>query len=251
MQGGQTAYYNALNPEYEGDPTNGSVNYLSLADAMSSGIVNTNNNEVYLGVDSTNKAGFRDNSTTIHGRDSIRLESKDTWNFGIMIADFAHMPGTACGVWPSLWSYNFDEDPIGEIDIIEGINVQDQNVVSLHTCGSCSFTNIGGSDERSNCNNGGTLSESCEDGINFDGCGNTMSSGSYGNAFNAGGGGVYATWLESDALRIYWWSRGDVPNDITDGNPDPSGWGTPASQFVSGNSCDVSQYFKGQTIVSH
>ena len=64
------------------------------------------------------------------------------------------------------WSYNFDEDPVGEIDIIEGINDQSQNVVSLHTCGSCTFTKIGGLDERSNCNNGGTESDQCEDGEN-------------------------------------------------------------------------------------
>jgi hypothetical protein len=65
------------------------------------------------------------------------------------------------------WSYNFDEDPVGEIDIIEGINDQSQNVVSLHTCGACKFTKIGGLDERSNCNNGGTESEQCEDGTNL------------------------------------------------------------------------------------
>jgi hypothetical protein len=67
----------------------------------------------------------------------------------------------------SSWSYNFDEDPVGEIDIIEGINDQSQNVVSLHTCGACKFTKIGGLDERSNCNNGGTESDQCEDGTNL------------------------------------------------------------------------------------
>ncbi|KAJ4245089.1 hypothetical protein NW762_014300 [Fusarium torreyae] len=76
-----------------------------------------------------------------------------------------------------------------------------------------------------------------------------MSTGSYGSAFNKGEGGVYAIWLEADALKIYWWSRENIPADITSGNPDPSKWGTPASQFVSGSSCDVSAYFKGQTII--
>lgn len=77
-----------------------------------------------------------------------------------------------------------------------------------------------------------------------------MSSGSYGDAFNVGGGGVFATWLGPDALRIYWWSRKDIPQDITNGTPDPTQWGTPASQFTSGSDCDVGHYFKGQTIVS-
>lgn len=99
IKNGKAAYYN---PTYPGDPTDGSVNYLSKADALASGIVNTNNNQVYLGVDFTNKAKLLGSSTTKHGRDSVRLESVDTWSTGIMIADIAHMPGTACGVWPAL-----------------------------------------------------------------------------------------------------------------------------------------------------
>jgi hypothetical protein len=96
---GQSASYY---PTYPGDPTDGSVNYLSKADALSSGIVNTNNNQIYLGVDSTNKAQLIKNSQTVHGRNSVRLESVDTWSSGLMIADIVHMPGTACGVWPAL-----------------------------------------------------------------------------------------------------------------------------------------------------
>ncbi|KAF7539730.1 hypothetical protein G7Z17_g12368 [Cylindrodendrum hubeiense] len=235
--------------KYGGDPTNGSVNYLSKDEAISSGLAKTSNGQVYLGVDSKNKAKLRGKSKTIHGRDSIRLESKATWSPGILIADIANMPGTACGIWPSFWSYNFEEDPVGEIDIIEGINDQSQNVVSLHTCGACSFSKIGGIDGRSNCNNGGTESDQCEDGKNYDGCGNTMTAGSYGSAFNRAEGGVYATWLEANALKIYWWSRENIPADITAGKPDPSKWGNPASQFVSGKGCNVGTYFKGQTII--
>lgn len=240
------AYYN---PTYPGDPTDGSVNYLSKTDALASGIVNTNNNRVYLGVDFTNKAQLLGNSSTVHGRDSVRLESVDTWSTGIMIADIVHMPGTACGVWPAFWAYNFNENPVGEIDIIENINMQTQNIVSLHTCGQCTFTNIGGTDERANCNNGGTISQACEDGQNFDGCGNTMTKGSYGSMFNAAGGGVFATWLEHDALKLYWWQRSDIPADIASGNPDPTKWGTPASQFLSGSNCNVGKYFKELTII--
>lgn len=83
-----------------------------------------------------------------------------------------------------------------------------------------------------------------------DGCGNTMTKGSYGPTFNAAGGGVYATWLESDALKLYWWKRSDIPADITSGNPDPTKWGTPASQFTSGSNCNIGKYFKDLTIVS-
>ncbi|WZH49911.1 concanavalin A-like lectin/glucanase domain-containing protein [Fusarium acuminatum] len=243
------AYYDTIDPSYGGDPTHGSVNYLSKSKALSSGLAKTTNGQVYIGVDSVNKAKLLGKTKTRHGRDSVRLESKSTFNSGLLIADIEHMPGTACGVWPSFWSYNFDEDPVGEIDIIEGINDQSQNVVSLHTCGACKFTKIGGLDERSNCNNGGTESEQCEDGTNFDGCGSTHAEGSYGSAFNKGKGGVYATYLESDALKIYWFPRQKIPADIKAGKPDPSKWGKPASQFISGSSCKIDKYFKGQTII--
>lgn len=84
-----------------------------------------------------------------------------------------------------------------------------------------------------------------------DGCGNTMAKGSYGDAFNAGQGGVYATWVESSAIKIWWWSRKNIPKDITAGSPNPDRWGRPASQFLrSSAGCNVGKYFKGLTIVS-
>ncbi|KAF7544820.1 hypothetical protein G7Z17_g9651 [Cylindrodendrum hubeiense] len=77
-----------------------------------------------------------------------------------------------------------------------------------------------------------------------------MTEGSYGSVFNKAEGGVYATWLEPDALKIYWWSRKDIPTDITTGKPDPSKWGKPASQFISGKDCNIGAYFKEQTIIA-
>ncbi len=41
------------------------------------------------------------------------------------------------------WTFNFNESPYGEIDIIEGASAhQVQNRISLHTCAQCSFDNI-------------------------------------------------------------------------------------------------------------
>lgn len=87
----------------------------------------------------------------------MRLESKDTFDNGILIADIAHMPGNQCGIWPAFWTYNMQEDPIGEVDIIEGISHQADNVISLHTCNKCKFTSGSqtGTDLRSDCSLGG------------------------------------------------------------------------------------------------
>ncbi|EGU85543.1 hypothetical protein FOXB_03945 [Fusarium oxysporum f. sp. conglutinans Fo5176] len=213
------AYFDSIDPGYEGDPT----------------------------------AALLKPGGSRHGRGSVRLESKESYSSGILIADIEHMPGTACGVWPAYWSYNFDEDPVGEIDIIEGINGnQNGNYVSLHTCGACIFNRPGGADPRNNCNIGGSDTRYCTDANQHSsGCGNTMPSGSYGKTFNANKGGVYATWLTTEAVKVWWFPRNNIPADIKNGKPEPNTWGQPAtSQFVNANgNCDVGRYFKKQTIL--
>ena len=53
-------------------------------------------NQVRLGVDSSNTY-----STDAAGRPSVRLTSEQNFNYGLFIADFAHMPSSECGVWPA------------------------------------------------------------------------------------------------------------------------------------------------------
>lgn len=75
------------------DPTGGFVNYQgSLSSAQSAGLVNTNNNQVYMGVDHTSTL-----STSSAGRPSIRVSSNKAYTHGLFIADIAHMPGSICG----------------------------------------------------------------------------------------------------------------------------------------------------------
>ena len=70
--------------------------YQSRADAEKKGLFSTSNNEVYLGVDSKTK--LADNV----GRDSVRVESKVTFNKGLFVGRFNHLPKNTCGVWPAL-----------------------------------------------------------------------------------------------------------------------------------------------------
>ena len=71
---------------------------MDYKDARDTGLVGIVNNQLYLGVDYTNTLPI--NSTK--GRDSVRLESKESFDKGLLIADIAHMPGDQCGVWSSL-----------------------------------------------------------------------------------------------------------------------------------------------------
>ncbi len=65
------------------------------------------------------------------------------------------------------WTYNMVEDPIGEIDIIEGINHQADNTISLHTCNKCQFTagTQTGTDQRTSCALGGDCQDNIRNGL--------------------------------------------------------------------------------------
>lgn len=71
---------------------------------------------------------------------------------------------------------------------------------------------------------------------------------SYGDVFNGVGGGVYALQWTSDAIQIWHFSRGDIPQDIIDKVPDPSNWGAPQALFGT-SSCDVDSHFANMSIV--
>lgn len=77
------------------DPTAGYVNYVNQTTATNNGYINSNNDLVYIGVDSTNVV----NGT---GRDSVRITSNAVYNYGLFALDVAHMPGGICGTWQVL-----------------------------------------------------------------------------------------------------------------------------------------------------
>ncbi|CAK7213826.1 hypothetical protein SBRCBS47491_001938 [Sporothrix bragantina] len=263
-----------------GDPTRGFVDYVDLATATADGLVQLipgsadqgapfsatrrRHEQLYLGVDhstvitpsssSGNASAPYGNataplkSTSLSGRRSLRLESRATFSRGLLVTDLAHMPAGQCGVWPALWTYNFREDPPGEIDIIEGVNHQAVNMVSLHTGGTCSFsasTEENGLFHRDDCNVVyGNVST-------YGGCGVTApTTDTYGTGFNAAGGGVYATLLEDERLRVWHWARANVPADLQQGRPDPTTWGPALADFRQANGgCDVAANFHSLTVI--
>src|ERR1700761_4239457 len=101
---------------------------------MNGGLISVGNNSVRIAADSTNKAPG--------GRNSVRLTSKAAYNSGLIILDLAHMPGSDCGAWPAFWTVGPDWPNNGEIDIIEGVNTNTQNQMTLHTASNpgCSIS---------------------------------------------------------------------------------------------------------------
>lgn len=78
--------------------TGGCASYVSKAEATSIGLARTIGSQVYIGVDNNSVIDV----TPQGGRKSVRLESYDTIDSGIVIADFEHLPANACGMWPAL-----------------------------------------------------------------------------------------------------------------------------------------------------
>lgn len=63
--------------------------------ASNNGLINTKDAGVYIGVDHWNVASKP-------GRQSVRLESTNTYKHGLVILDLTHMPSSTCGTWPAL-----------------------------------------------------------------------------------------------------------------------------------------------------
>ncbi|KAL5119538.1 hypothetical protein ACEQ8H_002603 [Pleosporales sp. CAS-2024a] len=216
------------------DPTHGFVDYVNAQDAQKLGLLKMQNGQVYMGVDTS--SSMNPNGA---GRKSVRVQSKATYNQALVIADIAHAPGSACG-----WMVGANWPNQGELDIIEGVNLNTYNQITLHTAPGCA-PNIGPGGETGT----RTGSADCGAGGGFNGCGIASNSPvSYGTAFNANGGGVYASLWTNSGIRVWYFATRDVPANIRSGNPDPSSWGTPTANYGNGG-CDFGKRFQNMNIV--
>ncbi|KFY25205.1 hypothetical protein V491_01874 [Pseudogymnoascus sp. VKM F-3775] len=229
-------FFNSFSFFTGSDPTHGFVNYLSKSAATTANIISTANSQVKLHVDHTNVAPS--------GRASVRLTSGKQYNHGLFIADIAHMPGGACGSWPAYWLFGPNWPASGEIDIIEGVNLQTTDSMTLHTSAGCVVDNQGSLPGTT------TLETNCNANSGFNGCSvSTSDSRNYGTGFNNIGGGVYAMQWESSGVYIWFFPRGSVPADINSGAPKTQNWGLPVVAFNGGNGCNIDQHFKNMNIV--
>lgn len=129
----------------------------------------------------------------------------------------------------------------GEIDIIEGVNTQDSNQITLHTGGQCTTA------ANPNTYRGSMTNDNCQVSSNPAGCFVTDdNTASYGKSFNAGAGGYYAMEWTSEAISVWWWARRDVPADVASGRPEPKSWATPVARFTG---CDIDALFQNHQIV--
>jgi hypothetical protein len=182
----------------QGDPTHGFVNYVDPGTAWNTGLIKNNSGVAYMGVDTTNKYSSG-------GRPSVRVSSKENWQYGLFVLDLAHMPGSACGTWPAYWFLGATAGwPYGgEIDVIEGVNSQKTNDITLHTGPGCTISSTGtGTVSNSDCNAFDNGNQGCS--------AQDPTFGSYGTDFNSIGGGFIAMEWTSGAIRSWFfppWHR--------------------------------------------
>ncbi|KAF2713810.1 glycoside hydrolase family 16 protein [Pleomassaria siparia CBS 279.74] len=232
------------------DPTHGFVHYVDSPTAVSENLTLMSNTTTssatslstsgtaILRVDTADQ-----NATT--GRRSVRITSKKAYNTGLFIFDIVHSP-YGCATWPSVWMTDVSNWPLnGEIDVVEAVNMGNMgNQVTLHTTKGCE---IGKNRKRKQ--TGTALNYNCYNGTDSNaGCGVSGPTNTFGAAYNALGGGVYALELRSAGIRVWSFPRSNIPSDITSKSPDPSTWGTALADFPN-LECDISSHFKNQTIV--
>ncbi|KAI9050204.1 hypothetical protein LZ554_006345 [Drepanopeziza brunnea f. sp. 'monogermtubi'] len=219
------------------DPTHGFVDYKDATSATAAGLINTNNGQIYMGVDHTT-------TNPPSGRASVRVSSNKAYNHGLFIADIAHMPDSICGVWPAFWLFGPNWPASGEIDVIEGVNLGGTNQITLHTTPGCSINTAG--------SQAGTtlVNADCNSNSGYNGCGaTTTTANAYGSGFNRNGGGVYAMQWESSGIYVWFFPRGAIPSDIASGAPVTGNWGTPVVAFNGGSGCDIDAHFANQNII--
>lgn len=162
------------------------------------------------------------------------------------------MFSSGCATWPAFWTVAGQNWPQnGEIDIVEGVNTQKNNQMTLHTAPGCTLdATAPPTSSNTKAFLGNVLSTTCDARVNSNsGCGVTdPSPTSFGASVESGGGAVFAMLWDSIGIRVWHFSRTTTPPDLTAFAPNPSTWPVP-SAFWSTTTCPVNQFFGEHNIV--
>jgi len=220
--------------------TNGQAIFLGESAAMKQKLAYVNDaGNAIMRVDNTSKLSFGDK------RDTIHITSKDLFKVGsVWIADMLHVP-YGCSVWPAFWSVAPNWPTGGEIDTFEGVNMELNNEMTLHTEPGCTLANATMTSTIIN-------STDCnfQDNGNS-GCGvEDPNQSSFGAAFAAAGGGIYVTEFAETGISVWFFNRSSIPSSLQ-GNAssfDIASLGTPVANWPS-SGCPVDTFFTAQNLV--
>ncbi|KAI9629513.1 hypothetical protein KEM48_012983, partial [Puccinia striiformis f. sp. tritici PST-130] len=119
------------------DPTHGQVDYQAKEAAWKEGLVIVQPSS--MDKNFTSAIMKVDNYTFLEdgkNRKSVRLTSKKSFKYGLVILDVMKMP-FGCSTWPAFWTVGENWPHGGEIDIVEGVNMGTLNQMTLHSVPGC------------------------------------------------------------------------------------------------------------------
>ncbi|KIR37652.1 hypothetical protein I307_05801 [Cryptococcus deuterogattii 99/473] len=227
-------------PETYDNTTNGDTFWETAANT--SLLYTTSAGTTILKVDNTTFVPY------LEKRYAPKLLSKSAYDLGtVWVMDAVHMP-YGCSVWPAFWTQGPSWPAGGEIDIIEGINLQPTNMIALHTSGNTSCTipttftpSFSGRVSYPNCDNSQNFGSGC---TVYD-----PNPNSYGQAFAEAGGGVFVAEFAEDGIRVWFMTRSAIPSTVRVNATqiDTSTLGIPVAEYPS-SSCDITNLFGPQTL---
>ncbi|ERS95621.1 uncharacterized protein SPSK_02566 [Sporothrix schenckii 1099-18] len=228
------------------DPASGFVHYVPRETATSLNLTSASSSSAVVKVDTSVGPGSTPDAST--GRFSVRLESKNQYNNGLFIFEVKHTP-YGCGTWPALWLTDPNNNiwpAHGEIDIMEAVNLATTgNMMTLHTTNDCTMESV------KRLMSGTAAQTDCYNGTNNNaGCGVDGSAATFGTTYNSDGGGTVAVEWRDAGIRMWQFTSGSVPSDITAGNPNPSAWGTALADFPN-TKCDIGSHFTNASIIAN
>jgi len=225
-------FFDGWNFYSQADPTGGLVTFETQKQAEQNGLA-------YIRSDGIAVMKV-DNATHLKSgqpRKSVRISTKKSYGRSLIVLDAYSIPH-GCAVWPAFWTTSSAKrwPAGGEIDIIEGVNTQVGNQMTLHTKTGCRLdTNAAFT--------GQVVGTNCAASANGNaGCGVLNNApNSFGHGFNTNNGGIYATLILNSGVSIWHFPRGSIPQDLLNDDPNPSGWGTP-SAFWASSSCPAGEF---------
>eukprot|EP01119_Soliformovum_irregulare_P003953 TRINITY_DN14982_c0_g1_i1.p1 TRINITY_DN14982_c0_g1~~TRINITY_DN14982_c0_g1_i1.p1 ORF type:complete len:306 (-),score=70.62 TRINITY_DN14982_c0_g1_i1:40-957(-) len=229
-------FYNGFDFNTYADPTHGFVKFVDEATARADGLIWTKDDYVYMGSDHKNHAP--------NGRNSIRVTTKKSWSRGLFVLILDHMAGGQCGTWPSWWTVGADWPNEGEIDIIEGVNRNTANQMTLHSGNGCEMPWSGRNET------GRVVAINCDAHVNNNaGCGVLSTQpNSFGEGFSSAGGGAYAMEYTEKGVKTWFFTKSRMPRDIASNEPNPEWWPIPDAHFPFDGECS-SRHFGNQKMV--
>jgi hypothetical protein len=243
------------------DPTHGNVNYGAHVDLLS--VIDKGDKLKIMMGDYNEESG---------NRDSIRINTQETFDNGLYILRLEHIPA-GNSVWPAFWMTSdvaVSSEPGvakwacgGEIDIIEGVNstetANNQNKTSLHISppnddptNVCTQTNNGvnGTCGFPQGTGGGTCGCDGNSQCPYEGCGLDYDSQvSFGYGFNQNEGGYFACRIQDTSkVKVWFFTHNDAPYNIDSNNPNLEDWDSAATQVVEFDACAKDQFLNLQII---